>query len=114
MISKDKEMALFDFILEDEVIKCDKKIQVEYESKRYSVIITDKRIILFATRGFLFKTDDIISEKLERFHSIQYCEHGIINKYASIVIDGSIKLSFKGKVSDLKDVYQKLQSLISV
>jgi hypothetical protein len=67
-------MAIHEFLLPDENIKFQSKTEVKYAEKKYNFLITDMRIILYAKRGRFLKSDDIISERLDKLHEIKYCE----------------------------------------
>jgi len=69
-------MPLGDFLLPAENVRFagDDDERVEYAEKRYRVYVTDRRLILYARRGLLLRSDDIVSERLEAIHGIKYKE----------------------------------------
>ena len=69
-------MTLQDFLLPLENVKFHSKTFVQYADKKYKVLISDKRIILYAQRGHLLKSDDIVSERIDRLQGIEYTEKG--------------------------------------
>ena len=51
-------MPLQDFLLPLENVKFQSKTLVDYANKKYKVVFTDKRFILYAQRGHFIKSDD--------------------------------------------------------
>nr|WP_238565057.1 hypothetical protein [Thermococcus litoralis] len=76
-------MALEDYLMPNEEIRFQSNTYVGYGDKLYQVILTDKRLILYAKRGLLFKSDDVVSWKLEEIQGLKYNEQGIIGKKGS-------------------------------
>ena len=70
-------MPLQDYLLPLENVKFYSKTSVLYGSKRYNVLITDKRLILFAQRGYILRSDDIVSERLDRLQGLEYSEKAL-------------------------------------
>lgn len=106
-------MPLQDFLLPLENVKFYSKSSVRYGSKKYHVLITDKRIILFAQRGHLLRSDDIVSERLDRLQGLEYSEKGIMFKIARISIHGTTRIDIHGPSSELKPMFYNMQSLIN-
>src|ERR671921_615475 len=77
-------MTLQDFLLPLENVKFHSKTFVQYADKKYKVLVSDKRIILYAQRGHLLKSDDIVSERIDRLQGIEYTEKGLIFRTARI------------------------------
>ena len=44
------------------------------------MLITDNRIVLYAERGRLLKSCDVVSERLDTLYGIEYSEKGTIFK----------------------------------
>jgi hypothetical protein len=107
-------MPLQDFLLPLENVKFYSTSLVRYANKKYRVLITDKRIILFAQRGHILKSDDIVSERLDKTLGLEYAEKGLIFKMAKISIQGSTKLEIFGPVSEIRPLFHTMQSLVNV
>jgi hypothetical protein len=107
-------MALQDFLLPQENIKFHSKTNVLYADKRYHVLITDKRLILYAQRGYILKSDDIVSENLDKILGVEYSERGVMFRNARISIQGTAKLIITGPISELKPLFNTMQSLINI
>ena len=107
-------MALQDFLLPLENVKFHSKTKVQYADKSYHILITDKRLILYAQRGHILKSDDIVSENLDRIEGIEYSEKGLMFRIARISIQGRAKIVIKGTISELKPLFNTMQSLINI
>lgn len=106
-------MVLDDFLLPAENMRFSSDQEIaEYGDKKYRVFVTDKRLILYARRGTLIKSDDIVSERLEVLHGLKYLERGMLFRSASISIQGNVKLEIRGSPSKIKPLYHSLQSII--
>ncbi len=106
-------MPLQDFLLPQENVKFHSNSLVRYGVKKYKVLITDKRIILFAQRGHFLKTDDIVSERLDRLQGLEYSEKGVFFKNSKISIMGTTRLEVIGPSSELRPMFHNLQSLVN-
>ncbi len=106
-------MVLDDFLLPAENIRfsSDDEI-VEYGDKKYRVLVTDQRLILYARRGMLVRSDDIVSERLDMLHGLKYLERGTLFRSAAISIQGSLKLEIRGSPTNIKPLYHSLQAII--
>ena len=106
-------LVLHDFLLPAENVRFSSNDYIaEYSEKKYRVLVTDKRLILYAQRGMLLKSDDVISEKLESLHGLKYLERGTFFRTAVISVQGSIRLDIRGSPSHLKPLYHSLQAII--
>jgi hypothetical protein len=105
-------LALQDYLLPLENIKFNSKTSVSYGGKKYNVLVTDKRLLLFAQRGYLLRSDDIVSERLDRLQGLEYSEKGLLYKTAKILIQGSSKLEIKGSPTELKPLFQNIQAIL--
>jgi hypothetical protein len=104
-------MPLQDYLLPLENVKFYSKTSILYGSKRYNVLITDKRLILFAQRGYILRSDDIVSERLDRLQGLEYSEKGLLFRTAKISIQGTSKMEVQGSPSEMKPLFQNLQSV---
>jgi hypothetical protein len=107
-------MVLQDFLLASENIKIQSQTLVQYANRKYQVIITDKRFILYARRGYFLKSDDIISERLDSLGGLEYSEKGIIFREAKISVQGTTKIEIYGHISELKPLFHTMESLIKL
>ena len=81
--------------------------------KKYNIIITNLRILLYSERGRFFKSPDVISERLESIYGIEYNEEGILFKSSKIRIQGGIKFEISGPISEVKPVFNFIQSIVN-
>lgn len=106
-------MPLSDFLLPMENVKFASEQDVEYGEKRYNVYVTDKRLILYARRGLVMRSDDIVSEKLESIHGVKYREAGFPFKTATISVVGTSTIDMKGPPSRIKPLFHSIQSMVN-
>ena len=107
-------MALDDFLLPAENVRFSSKAEmVEHADKKYRVLVTDRRLILYARRGMLLRSDDIISERLDSLYGLKYFERGTLFRSATISIQGSVKIDIRGSPSNVKPLYHSLQAVIN-
>jgi len=106
-------MVLDDFLLPAENIRYSSNNEIaEYGDKKYRILVTDKRLILYARRGTLVRTDDIVSERLDSLLGLKYFEKGTLFRSAIISIQGSVKLEIRGSPSNMRPLYHSLQAII--
>jgi hypothetical protein len=105
-------MPLQDFLLPLENVKFQSKTLVDYANKKYKVVFTDKRFILYAQRGHFVKSDDLVSERLDRLNGLEYSEKGLIFRSAKISIRGTTQLDIHGPISELKPLFHAMESII--
>lgn len=85
---------------------------VHYGAKKYHVILTDRRLLLYAQRGVLFKNDDVITQKLDELHGIKYSEEGIIDRKGTIRIEGKTRIKLEGSAKEMKALYQQMMQFL--
>jgi hypothetical protein len=85
---------------------------VKYGVKNYHVILTDKRLLLYAQRGMLFKNDDIVTQRLDELQGIKYSEEGIITKKGIIRIEGKTRMDLEGAAKEMKVLYQQMMQFL--
>ncbi len=105
-------MTLADFLLPAENIQLMSDEEVALGEKKYRVVVTDIRLILYSRRGLLFRTDDIISKKLGSISSLQYSEKGFLFSKATISIIADSRLDLHGRPEHMKVLHQLLQTAI--
>lgn len=105
-------MALADFLLPSENIEFMSDDDVALGEKRYKVIVTDRRFMLYSRRGLFFRSDDMVSKRLESISELQYREKGFLFGTATISILSDTRLDLAGSPSRMKPLFQLLQSII--
>jgi len=101
-------MGLEDYLMANEQVRF-RSGPVEYGGKRYDLILTNKRLILYAKRGLLLKKDDVISWKIDEIREIRYYEKGIMKKRGYIrIVEEKTQTDFYGPAKEMKVIYQRL------
>lgn len=107
-------LPLQDYLLPLENVKFSSKTSVRYGGKNYNVLVTDRRLILFAQRGHFLRSDDVVSERLDRIQGVEYSEKGLLSRTARILIQGISKIEVQGSPSELKALFQNIQSVVNI
>ena len=107
-------MSLKDFLCPRENVKFQSTNEIIFGEKKYKVVITDMRLILYAQRGRFSKTDDIISEQIDKINGVEYFEKGFLFRRAKITVVGKSKIDIFGSAEELKLLYHMLQSFMNV
>lgn len=103
-------MVLEDFLFPNETIKYQTTNKINYLGDKFYFYITNQRILVYRSKGKIFKKDKIIAEKLEAIKSLGYNEKGLMRKKAVLSVQTeSRRMFFEGKILDVKDIWQKLQ-----
>jgi len=107
-------MGLDEYLLPNEEIRFQSPGYVEYGEIKYTLYLTNKRLILYRQSGFgPFKKDNIVTEKLEEIQSLKYREEGFINKKGIIeVVTKTRRFFLKGSTGSIKTLYQTLQEML--
>jgi hypothetical protein len=106
-------LALKEILLPQENIMFRTKTKLKCTEKKYNIIITNLRVLLYSERGRFFKSPDVISERLESIYGIEYNEEGIFFKTSKIRIQGGIRFEISGPLSEVKPVFNFIQSIIN-
>jgi hypothetical protein len=106
-------LALKEILLPQENIMFRTKTKLKCTEKKYNIIITNFRVLLYSERGRIFKSPDVISERLESIYGIEYNEEGIIFKTSKIRIQGGIRFEISGPLSEVKPVFNFIQTIIN-
>ena len=106
-------MVLEDFLFPGETIIFQSG-KVKTLNDRFDFYITDQRILLYRRRGFMFKKDRVIAERIEDIRTLHYNEKGIMKKKGVLRIEtmGKKMEPIEGKVFDIKAIWQELQKYI--
>jgi hypothetical protein len=106
-------LALKEILLPQENIMFRTKTKLKCTEKKYNIIITNLRVLLYSERGRFFKSPDVISERLESIYGIEYNEEGVFFKTSKIRIQGGIRFEISGPLSEVKPVFNFIQSIIN-
>ena len=107
------QMGIEDVLQPMETVKFRTRTRLSCSKKFYSVFVTTNRIILYANKGRFLKSRDIISERIESIHSVEYREKGFIFKKSKIILQGGISLEINGFTDDVKPLFEFMQNVIS-
>jgi len=106
-------LVLEDFLLPKETIKYQSPGKIRYLGDQFYFYITNKRILVYRSRGKFFKKDRVIAERLEAIKSLNYNEMGVIRKMGYLSVETESKrMFFEGKIPDVKGIWQELQKYI--
>lgn len=106
-------MPVEDYLMPAEKIKFSGSGQVNYAGKLFQLIITNKRIRLYARRGMISKSDDIVSVKLDELHDIKYRESGLVSKKGDIHLETEKSvMDLYGPAIEIKAVYQQVMQFV--
>jgi len=96
-----------------EQIKFQSSFGVHYAGKIYQVVLTDRRIVLYAKRGAIFKTDDVVTQKTEDLQGVKYREEGLIDKKGIIKIQSmKTEMDLSGSAKEMKALYQQMMQFM--
>ncbi len=96
-----------------EEVRFRSKGNVHYASKNYQVVLTDRRILLYAERGMLFKNDDVVTQRLDDLQGVKYSEEGIIGKTGLIRIQSpKTEMDLSGPANAIKTLYQQMMQFM--
>src|SRR6185312_15755451 len=98
-------MPINDFLVPEEQIKFICTKEIEYSNRKYTLCITNKRILLYKKSGIVNKCEDIICEKIDRLEGLEYKEKGGLFNFAKITIKEGINI-------DIKEHYEEEKKII--
>ena len=96
------------------IVHRDKYSDLEYNEESFEeLVITNQRIIFYRRTGLVFKKDKGQSIPLRNIESVQFHEKGVMRKKGvlEIQVKDSI-IPLKGKLSEMKHLYNNILSLI--
>jgi hypothetical protein len=106
-------MPLDDYLMPAEQIKFQSSESVRYGEKPYRVIVTDRRLILYARRGRLFKEDDVISQKLDELEALKFSEQGVLVRKGLLRIQtAKTEMRLLGPLPQIKALYQQMMQFL--
>ena len=103
-------MPVEDFLIPGETIHF-RVPNIRYGDMDYELIITNKRVILYARRGLISKKDDFIAIKMTDIQNVMYREEGLISKKGVLLIDlNNRRVSLYGSANAMKAAYQNIMN----
>lgn len=106
-------MVLRDYLMPGEEIRFHSSQAVHFGKKPYQVLLSDRRLLLFARRGSLFKSDDIVSQRLGDLQGVKYSERGILGKRGTIHVQSQkTEMDLWGPAEEIKALYQQLMQFL--
>lgn len=105
-------MPLEDYLLPGEEIRFHSGQSVSYGGKLYELLVTNKRLLLYARRGLVFKSDDVVSIKLDELQGVKYKEKGVIGRIGILEIHGKTRIQLEGHPAEMKTLYQQILQFI--
>jgi len=101
-------MGLEDYLMTGERVRF-RSGPIYYGGKSYEIVLTNKRLILYAQRGVIFKKDEVISWRIDEIKEIRYYEKGIIKKTGYIkLMEEKAQTELYGPAKEMKTIYQRL------
>jgi hypothetical protein len=105
-------VPLEDYLAPGEQVKFHSSGLVRYGKSIYHVVLTDRRILLYARRGMMFKSDDVVTQKLDELQEVKYREQGILEKRGIIQLEGRTKMDLRGSATEIKALYQQMMQFM--
>jgi len=105
-------MPLEDYLLPGEEVKFHSGHHVRYAGKPYELLVTNKRLILYAKRGMVFKGDDVVSQKLDELQGVKYKESGMLIKTGILVVEGKTQMQLLGSCAEMRALCQQVMQFI--
>jgi len=106
-------LPLEDYLMPSEQVKFQSNSHVHYGGKTYQVVLTDRRIVLYARRGALMKSDDVVTQNLEGLQAVKYREEGLIDKKGIIKVQSlKTEMDLSGPAKEMKAMYQQMMQFM--
>jgi hypothetical protein len=106
-------MPLADYLMPGEEVRFQSSRRVRFGNKPYQVILSDRRILLFAKRGLMFKGDDIVTHRLEELQGLRYSEYGLIDRRGIIHVQSlKTEMDLSGPAGEMKALYQQMMQFM--
>jgi hypothetical protein len=106
------DVPLEDYLAPGEQVKFQSTGSVRYGKSIYHVVLTDRRILLYARRGMMFKSDEVVTQKLDELQEVKYSEQGIIDKRGVIQLEGRTRMDLRGSAAEIKALYQQMMQFM--
>ncbi len=101
-------MALQDFLIPGEEVKFSSSNSLSYGGKRYKILLTDRRLLLYANRGVIIRNDDVVSVKLTELQGVKYRETGVFMRTGILELQGKTLMQLSGAPAQAKTLYQQV------
>jgi hypothetical protein len=101
-------LPLEEYLMPGEEVLFRSSSAVKYGAKPYRVVVTDRRVVLYASRGAVFKSDDVVAQKMEELTGVKYSERGVIGKKGIITIESRTRMDLVGPAGEMKALYQQM------
>lgn len=83
--------------------------QISYSGEKFSIFITDKRMLLHTIKGTIFKKEKVVSEWLKDILNTSYEEKGAFSKKGILIINTkSHPIKLEGKPDIIRAIWQTL------
>lgn len=105
-------MVLQDYLAPEEEVHFQSGGSLRYGGKKYQVILTNKRLVLYARRGSLVQSDDVVSFKIDDLRGVRYKEIGLLPRIGVIELEGKTLIRLEGIQSATKTLYQQLMQFL--
>jgi len=106
-------LPLNDYLMPGEEVRFHSKRNVRYGAKSWSVVLSDRRILLYAQRGTLFKSDDVVTHRLDDLQGVKYAEHGIFDRRGEIRVQSfKTEIDLSGPAEEMKALYQQIMQFL--
>lgn len=87
--------------------------RVRFGAKHYRVILSDRRILLYAQRGMLFRNDDVVTQRLADLQGVKYSEKGFIDRQGIIRVQSMrTEMDLTGPAEEIKALYQQMMEFM--
>jgi len=104
-------MGVEQFLAPGENIRFSSPTSVSFQGDQYSVVITDRRILWYKSKGLVFKKNSFVAVPIEQVKNIVYEEKGLLTKTAIIKVElASRRYEFSGKADSIKAIYGEMQA----
>jgi len=102
-----------DYLMPGEEVRFQSGRAVRFGAKRYRVILSDRRILLYAQRGMLFKNDDVVTQRLADLQGVKYSEKGLIERKGIIHVQSmKTEMDLSGPADEIKALYQQMMQFM--
>lgn len=104
-------MGVEQFLAPGENVRYTSPSSVSFEGDLYTLLITDRRLLWYKTKGLIFKKNSFVAVPIEQVQDIRYEEKGLIKKTAHIrILLASKKYEFSGGLESMRAIYGEMQS----
>ncbi|MEM0117574.1 MAG: hypothetical protein QXX17_02440 [Conexivisphaerales archaeon] len=105
-------MTIDDYLMPGEEIRFSSSTKMRYGEKQYQVFVTNRRLLMYARRGAIIKSDDVVSIQLGELHGVKYKEEGLIVRQGVLEFQGKTLVQLTGPAKDAKALYQQVMQFL--